>query len=158
MNKLKKYATKSDLMNVKIKFGKERFTFNLFEETQIEESKLDSLIKDQPASYSFLTMLLTRLSIQSTDLEEELKQLYEIEYINQITSTETDYYKTHGKFPAQKNAEIIVKGMDKYRELNDKVITVRNNKMIIATCVRAFELRSEMLRTLSANTRKENNV
>ena len=61
MKNLKKYSNSSSLMNIKIKYGEEIFKFNLKEELEINEDKINSELKEQPSIYGFLTLLHKKL-------------------------------------------------------------------------------------------------
>lgn len=146
MGKLSKYAKESDIMNIDIKYGSERFKFNLNDELVIKETNRDNEIKNHPRSYAFLSMLNVKLKTVVKDLHTELKATY---------SSRLKAIKDSGKYGSVKEAEFAVLRDKKYKALQSKISYVEEKKEEIEVAVRSFEQRKDLLQTLSANTRRE---
>ena len=151
MKKLNKYAQSSSLMKISLEYGMEKFQFNLFDELQINESIIANEIKQQPNSYAFLSMLQTNIMalVQKAKVSEEKM-----------------YYKLYDNFKAKTNPQTNRPNSDdvaKAKATKHKMYVAARNKTInlskqlstISNCVKAFEQRSSLIQTLSANRRKE---
>ena len=76
MDKLKKYSAESNLMNVRIRYGEDVYSFNLYHELIVDENKINSEIQNQPSGYAFLGMLHKKLIRKVKDKERELKKIH----------------------------------------------------------------------------------
>lgn len=151
MGRLKKFAKKSDLMNVKIRYGDETFKFNLYLETKIDIDSLDRELKEQPSSYSFLIMLHKKL-IKVKAVKEALKdRAYAKAFVLYKTSIDDSTNRTMSKEVAKEKAQI----NKAFIKAQDEHIQAVHDCNIIEACVRAFEQRKDILQTLSANHRNE---
>ncbi len=132
-------------MDVKIKYGKEVFEFNLNDELKISDSNRDNEIRNHPRSYAFLCMLSVKLKTIVKELHQESKRVYakRMAYLRE-------------KAPSVKEAEIKIRYDKKYLKALDDVTNAEELKDIVDVSVRAFEERKDLLQTLSANTRREN--
>ena len=150
-SKLLKYAESSDIMNITIKYGRERFSFNLNEELRINENIINSQIKDQPTSYAFLTMLQQKLIKLAKDKEFELQKIY----ARQLESLRGGKDPSTGRPPSKDSCEVIILASDEYQEKAKELVLIESNANTIRRAVEAFEQRKDILQTLSANLRKE---
>ena len=151
MSRLNKYARKSDLMKVQIRYGDEIFKFNLYQETRIEENSINKELQNQPSSYSFLIMLHKKL-IGIKSIAEALKdRAYAKAFIGYKTKIDDSTGRATSKEVAKEKAQI----NKRYTEAEDEYLRANTNCNIIEACVRAFEQRKDILQTLSANQRKE---
>ncbi len=151
MSRLKQYARKSDLMNIKIRYGEEVFKFNLYKETKIDVDSLDRELKEQPSSYSFLTMLHKKL-IKVKATKEALKdRAFARAYVLHKTAIDDSTGRATSKEVAKEKAQI----NKNFIKSQDEFIQATHDCNIIDSCVRAFEQRKDILQTLSANHRKE---
>ncbi len=152
MKKLNTYAEKSSLMRISLHYGDEKFEFNLFEELQINESIISKELKNQPSAYAFLSML----QIQTAFLKDKAK-----------VNEEKVYHKLYDTFKAKTNPQTKRPNSDDvakakaikhsmYIKARNKTISLSKQHGTISNCVKAFEQRSSLLQTLSANRRKEN--
>lgn len=145
---------KSKLMDIFIKFNKESFKFNLFEELKIDEGTINSEIMEQPTYYAFLAVLAVKLNKRALDLEKELNKIY------------ADYYVTYkGEIDPNTSrpynndmAEALATTEPEYQEVLEKYNTAVYNKNLIETCSKAFEQRASLLQSLSANVRREKSI
>lgn len=152
MKKLNLYAEKSSLMRISVQHGEEKFEFNLFEELKINESIITKEIKNQPNSYAFLSLLQVELSY----MKDKAK-------INEEKVYHTLYARFKAKINAQTkrpNSDDVAKAMtmkhSKYIKARNKTLSLSKQHGTISNCVKAFEQRSSLIQTLSANKRKEN--
>jgi len=139
-------------MNIKIKYGEEIFKFNLKEELEINEDKINSELKEQPSIYGFLTLLHKKLIRLKEEAELEKDSLYSSEYIKWKDSinksTNKVYSDDYCKHKALSNL--------KYKLSYKKFIKANEIASILGSCVKSFEQRKDMIQTMSANLRKEN--
>ena len=149
-SKLRGYAKTKALMDINIKYGDESFSFNLFEELQINESLIMRELKNNPSSYGFLTMLHKKLIRKKKDTELEKDKLYASLHIKAKQNTEL-----FGKVPTKEDISQMVENTKSYQIMRADHIKVVHDCDIIEACVRAFEQRASLLQTISANLRKE---
>lgn len=154
MGKLKKYARSSNLMNFEIKYGSKTIEFNLYQELRIDENTINTDIENQPQIYSFIKMLYT-FYIQETEKAKRDKESALAKAIERLlTSDRTKYYKERSTYPPGNLAEKLAKQDALYLKAIDKFINCQNTRDKLKDAVESFELRGELLRTLSANKRK----
>lgn len=152
MSKLKKYSKGSNLMNIKIKYGSEKFSFNLYQEMIVNENTINKEIKEQSTHYAFLSMLQTRLARSRDDTQAEFEKieagLY-IEFKEEINpNTSREYSKD--------TVEMLVKNEKKYQEALNKLNKIKDSYRTISSCVKSFEQRKDLIQSLSANIRNNN--
>lgn len=151
MKKLNQYAEKSSLMRIRIDHDGEKFQFNLFEELQINESIIAKEIKQQPNSYAFLMMLQVKLQAMASRAKVNEEKIYDRLY---------DLFKSRTNPQTNRpNSDDVAKAKagkhSKYIKARNKTISLSMQLGTISNCVKAFEQRSSLLQTLSANRRKE---
>jgi hypothetical protein len=151
MKKINQYAEKSSLMKVTVKQGEETFEFNLFEELQINESIISKELKNQPTSYAFLTML----QIQTSALYQKAKANEERVHNKLYLRYKKKRSEQTGRPNSDDVAKAMVTGNEVYTIAQNKTIALAKQLGTISNCVKAFEQRSSLLQTLSANRRKE---
>lgn len=138
-------------MSISVSHNGEKFTFNLFEELQINESIISKEIKEQPASYAFLSMLQTKLSedwaLAKINEEKTYNKLY-IRYKAKVN-------KQTGRPNSDDLAKAYTSRNPIYIKAQENTLKLSKQYGTIANCVRAFEQRSSLIQTLSANKRKE---
>ncbi len=149
--KLDKYVKKSDLMNISINSGGEKFVFNLYEELKIDTSIMEREIKDQPSYYSFLSLLLVQLENVEDDREFEYKKI-EAELLIKYKG-ERDPLTNKPLNNDVAGAKVLANS--KYKIAYKKYAKAKKTKGIIKSAVKSFEQRQSLLQTLSANTRNE---
>lgn len=147
MNKssILKYAKSSQLMNIQIKVGNELISFNLYEELKIDDNVLNRELKGQAPSQAFLIIVHKNLIKEISTMELDLKKIIASKW---TTLKEGNHGMTKDdiKNKIDKNATVIM--------MNKKLIKLVYQKDMLEACIKAFEQRSNMLQTLSANTRK----
>jgi len=151
MSRLKKFAKKSDLMNVKIAVGKEKFNFNLFKEIVIDEDQLSKDIKDQPSAYAFLTMLHAKLVKHKKQIETDKDRAFSIAFVRYKKMIDGNTQRPHSKELAKERANID----PRVKKAEDKLLKASYELDVIGACVTAFEQRASLMQTLSANVRSQ---
>lgn len=151
MGRISRYSGKSNLMNILIKYNGEKFQFNLFKETIINEDNITEELKEQPSSYAFLTMLHKSLLKQYAELEILEKKAYAHAYLKHKEANSPVTGRVNSDDVAKQKAELDMKYLRAQRE----VIKSKYEVNILGDCIKAFEQRKDMLQTLSANRRKE---
>lgn len=153
MKKLEKYINKSPLMYIRIRYGTEIFKFNLYEELIINENKINTELKEQPSYYGFVGMLLIKLQRSKDDIEAELNNTEARLYIKYKTEINSNTNRENPK----DLAEALVINHKDYQDTLLKFHKLKESVGIIKQCLLAFEQRSNLLQSLSANRRKEVN-
>ncbi len=151
MGLLSKYAEKSDLMNIDITYAGKRYRFNLYNELQVKERNLNSVLKSHASSYSFLTQLNNELIFQYELLEKNVERTYSKLYA---------IYKekkspTTGRPYSDDMCKAKVLSSKMYKKAVYEMLVMKKNKGTLDRCVKAFETRAFLIQTLSANVRKE---
>lgn len=151
MGSLKEYANKSELMNISIKYGTEKFTFNLGTELKITEDRINFELKEQPSSYAFLSLLHKKLlrSLNDKLLEKDK------EYGRLFNGRKDDTNPDTGKPYNDELCKNYALKHDDYMEVALEVNILREKVGVLETAIRAFEMRKDMIQTLSANIRGE---
>lgn len=149
--RIKRYVDKSPVLDISIKYGDETIRFNLANELVIDEGRINEELKEQPSYYGFLTLLLNRLERVEADKKAELSKINSkllIQYKGEIDpSTNRPYNNDVAKALVDNNSEYQV-ALKRYNK-------ARENRGIVSSCVEAFNQRSHLLQSLSANVRKE---
>lgn len=152
MKRIRKYASSSSLMDVKITYGDETFSFNLFEELVVDENKINQEIKEQPSSFAFLAMLHKKLLRTSKDKRAEMDKAYARAYIQYKKRIDPE---TQRQYPKESAKELATKS-----PIYQKAIRIYHQAEedwgVIDSCVKGFEQRKDLIQTLSANIRKTN--
>ena len=150
-SKLNDYSKGSKLMNIKVKYGKEEFKFNLYKELIIDENTLNRELKEQPSLYGFLTLLHKKLIRIKEDKETEVNKIYADVYI--------DMKNNRNQLTGKPNADDLCKQTaiadTDYNNAKKVLSKATEQANIIGSCVRSFEQRKDVIQTLSANLRKE---
>ena len=150
--KIKSLAKRSSLMDVSIQYGKDKIKFNLFEELQVDEARINDELKNQPSYYGFLSILAVKLKRSMDDKKSQLlkveKELF-IEY-------KEDVDKATGRPYSNDMAEALVIQEEDYQTALKEYLKAEEDYGIIKACVDAFTQRSHLVQSLSANIRKIN--
>lgn len=151
MRKLDRYANKSQLMDIRIKLGEELFKFNLFEELVVNENIINDELKAQPTISGFLGSLHTKLDRIKEDKEAEMDKVYHELFVK---------YKRQKNDLGRPNSDDMTKSLaishKKYQKAACEYRTAKENATLIKVSLQAFEQRSYLIQTLSANLRKNN--
>jgi hypothetical protein len=153
MKRLQKLASTSQIMDVYIKYGDEKFKFNLYRELQIldeSEGSLNTEIRGQPTTYGFLSMLLTKLKKLQRELDVEKTEVFSEILVNIKSEKDPLTGKPYTKDSAEAKVVMTKEYQEKMKEYNN----ILHNVETLETCVEAFNQRSYLIQTLSANLRK----
>lgn len=146
-SKLNKYASKSELMNMSIKYGDEHFKFNLFEELAINENVINKELRGQTQSQAFLAILHKKLIRLAADKKIELDKQKARVWLKGKKD------QINGRVPTKEDLRAMVDADIKSIKLSQLVVDLEHQCNLLETCVRTFETRAHMLQTVSANTR-----
>lgn len=148
-NKLYKYASSTDIMDVCINFNGQKIKFNLYQELIIIEDVVNREVKNQSVSYAFLLILHKRLLAKLADAEFNLKKAKAKLWATSKDGQEKRVTKDDIKSQIDSNPKILLKE----KQVND----LQADCNILEACVKAFDQRSNQLQTLSANLRRTTN-
>lgn len=152
MGKIQKYAAKSQIMDISIHFGEESFSFNLHEELEISEERLQREIQGQPSSFAFLSMLHKKLLKVAKDQEMKMKAVRAQQYLNWKQDINPETSRPYSDDQSDAYAEVSKKYQEALKEYLDAFDMVNT----IETAVKSFEMRANLIQTLSANSRSKN--
>lgn len=151
--RLSDIARKSKIPLINLKVNGELISFNIYQESKINEDNLNSELKKQPSLYSYLTTLNNELTQICEDQEVEVERIYSKRLL--FYKIEENFYsKKHGKV-SDKMAEVLVNQDEIYIAAKIKLNRLKKDKFNVYSAVRAFEQKKDILQTLSANVRKE---
>lgn len=151
MGKLNKYAGESGLMRIKISYGDEDFSFNLFKELVVDENTINKQIKEQPSSYAFLTMLHKKLIRVMKDKENEMIKIFKVLFIKYKKDTD----EGTGRVYSNDMAEALAYRHATHQAAIRLYHQAQENANILYACVSSFEQRANLIQTISANLRRE---
>lgn len=151
IRKLKDYSLESPIMVILIKYGEEKFVFNLGKEVEIREGLEQEELLKQPSAYSFLTTLHKNLIKEQSLAKVVEKKAYARAYLKYKDQTNNLTSRPNSDDTAKAKAEL----NKDYLAAQADLISLNYEVQIIEAAVRAFEQRKEILQTLSANQRKE---
>lgn len=131
---------------LKIKFDGEDYLLDLGKELQISETKINSLIADNPANYGLLLQAKSTAVAKRDQLEREKDKIFSQIYISVVDSNPkaTKEYATH-----KANANT------KYQVANDKFLKAKEYADRLISVCKALEMKAQLLQTFSSNIRKE---
>ncbi len=144
MSKLVSYAESSPIMDIKIKYNDQVFAFNLDKELKVSEATVATHLKNQTRGYAFLAMLHKKLMIKVRDEQKALNR-YKYSKLAQIKPN----------FSTLKEAEANMSSDIKLLKMENSLLHLEEARDTIEVAVRAFEMRKDLIQTLSANIRKE---
>ena len=128
-----------------INHGKKKYRVDLNEELKIDENVIDGSLRKSPSNYALLVLVRDKLIYERDTLEKEKDQAYSKAWL---------YYKESGNLSneaASHKAEMnkAYQGcLERYQKAEYKA------NRLISIC-RAYENRENILRTISANLRKQ---
>lgn len=149
--KLAENIKKTDILDISIRYGKEKISFNLVDELKINEARVNEEIKTQPSYFGFLSILMIRLDRLRNDKKAEInktKARLFIKYKDELDP------KTNR--PLNNDlAEAKVETNEKYQKLLGEYHKIEEDWASIKSCVEAFQQRASLIQTISANHRLE---
>lgn len=135
---------KADTLNIIYKG--EKITIDISKELSISESIINSQLKESPSSYAFLTMVKNKYLSECKKLEREKELAYSEAYI---------FYKNSNDKMTNEMANHKANSNKKYQAIYDKWLRAQNKSETLVSICKAYESRENIMRTLSANLRKE---
>lgn len=136
---------KSDIL--KVKYQGKIIRINITKELSINESIINSQLKDSPSSYAFLCMLKNKYIKERDKLDREKEIAYSEAWL---------YYKSSDSKMNNDTANHKANTNKKYISIYNKWQKISNIAENLISICRAYENRENILRTISANLRKEN--
>lgn len=136
---------KSDIL--KVRYQGKIIGINITKELSINESIINSQLKDSPSSYAFLCMLKNKYIKERDKLDREKEIAYSEAWL---------YYKSSDSKMNNDTANHKANTNKKYISIYNKWQKISNIVENLISICRAYENRENILRTISANLRKEN--
>lgn len=151
MGKLDKIASGSPLMEIKVKYRGKTYTFNLYEETQVNANTLNRDLKSHASSYAFLLQLRNSLEKTSMELEAAKEKTYNKLYLR--------YKKQNNPLTNRPMSDDAAKSKALaspiYQDAVTEHINALHNFKTLRDAIRAYEVRKELMQSLGANIRNE---
>ncbi|MEG1415370.1 MAG: hypothetical protein RSC49_02080 [Clostridium sp.] len=138
-------STKSDIL--KVSYEGKIITINITKELSINENIINSQLKESPSSYAFLCMIRNKYIKERDSLERQRDIAYSEAWL---------YYKQSDSNMNNDTAKHKANTNKRYLSLSEKWSKVNSKAENLISVCKAFENRENILRTLSANLRKEN--
>lgn len=138
-------TVKSDIL--KVRYQGKIIRINITKELSINESIINSQLKDSPSSYAFLCMLKNKYIKERDKLDREKEIAYSEAWL---------YYKSSDSKMNNDTANHKANTNKKYISIYNKWQKISNIAENLISICRAYENRENILRTISANLRKEN--
>ena len=135
---------KSDTLTIVYKGDK--VTIDISKELSISESIINSQLKESPSSYAFLTTVKNKYLNECKKLEREKDLAYSEAYI---------FYKNSNDRMTNEMANHKANSNKKYQAIYSKWLKAQNKAEVLVSICKAYESRENIMRTLSANLRKE---
>ena len=137
------------MMRVRLSYDGEEFDFNLAAELKINREGLDKELKNHATSYAFISMLHVKLVIKHKELNKSLaaKKNRKIPMVR----------KQQGLSSLKEAEAYLLKNDKKLRDGERELLALEELKDVLEIAVKSFEYRKDLLQTISANKRRENN-
>lgn len=132
---------------LKVRYQGKIIRINITKELSINESIINSQLKDSPSSYAFLCMLKNKYIKERDKLDREKEIAYSEAWL---------YYKSSDSKMNNDTANHKANTNKKYISIYNKWQKISNIVENLISICRAYENRENILRTISANLRKEN--
>lgn len=138
-------------MEFDITYAGKRYRFNLNQELQINERRLNSLLKTHASSYSFLTMLSNRITYEYELLEKDVERTYNKLY----KSYKEQKSNATGRLNSDELCKAKALASKLYKQKVHEMLKMKLQKNNLDKACKSFETRAFLIQTLSANVRKE---
>lgn len=141
-----------DKLDIRIVYRGRKYKIKIGQELAINESIINSQLKNHPSNYGFFTMVRVLL-LRDKDRAEK--------YLDYIRSKLYDRYSTMinevtGKPYTKEMVESKIKLNVNYNKAMDSFINCKFRWGQVDAAVKAYEARERLLQTISSNLRKEN--
>lgn len=130
-------------MDIKIKLGDKVYAFNLDKELKMSENRVSIHLMNQARSYAFVAMLHKKLIIKARDQQKAISRARDLAI--------SKYLSDNGVMAAKAKSA----NDPRVKKLEDDLLHIEEARDTIEVCVRSFEMRKDLIQTLSANIRKE---
>ena len=134
------------LKPLKIKYNGQHYTIDLNKELSINENLIGSQLRDSPSSYYLLCTIRDKYIKERDSLAREKEYAY-----SQLWT----YYKDSNERWNNDYVDNKVKQSKKYSSIYDRYIKAQEKANQFISLCRAYESRENILRTISANLRKQ---
>lgn len=134
------------LKPLKIKYNGQHYTIDLNKELSINENIIGSQLRDSPSSYYLLCTIRDKYIKERDSLAREKEYAY-----SQLWT----YYKDSNERWNNDYVDNKVKQSKKYSSICDRYIKAQEKANQFISLCRAYESRENILRTISANLRKQ---
>lgn len=134
------------LKPLKIKYNGQHYTVDLNKELSINENLIGSQLRDSPSSYYLLCTIRDKYIKERDSLAREKEYAY-----SQLWT----YYKDSNERWNNDYVDNKVKQSKKYSSICDRYIKAQEKANQFISLCRAYESRENILRTISANLRKQ---
>lgn len=138
---------KNNIDILKVKFQGKVIEIDVQKELEIDENIINSQLKKSPSSYAFLCMIRNSYIRRRDQLEREKDLAYSEAWL---------YYKDSDSKMNNDTANHKANTNKKYTSLYKKWKLVSSKADDLIALCKAYENRENILRTISANIRKEN--
>lgn len=142
----------TSIMDVNIKYGKEKINFNLHKELIISERQINNEITEQPSHYAFLSLLLNKLETIKSQKESDLNKIRAKKFIKYKNKIDPKTNRPYNNDIAESKTIID----PEYLSTEKAFIKAKEDWSTIKSCVEAFNQRASLIQSLSANIRKIN--
>lgn len=149
MNPIRKYR-KSPINTITIKYGEELISIDMAKALLILESTMEEEIKTQPSYYFFISALHKKLLTTFERLKVRRKQVFA-----QLLEKARNKRGPSGRYLSDTDAKAVVEKNKKFIRTCERCIEARDQADQLYSAVRAFEMRANLLQTLSSNLRKQ---
>lgn len=142
----------TDILDLKVDIGNKSYTIDMREELKISESTVTSALKKQPTHYAFLATIHRRALVIKREKEGKLNKIYSTLF----AKYKSDYNPV--KYPRGISNDLVNAKVErnlKYIKAKKELESITAQVDVLEVYVRAFEQRSSLIQTLSANMRKE---
>lgn len=144
METVKISEIKADILE--IKYQGKKIKIDLTKELSINESVINSQLKDFPSNYAFLCLLRDKAIKKKDTLEKEKDRKFSELWI---------FYKGSDPKMTNDTATHRAIGSKKYQDAESDLLKASYEASRLISICRAYESRERILQTLSANLRKE---
>lgn len=142
----------TNILDLKVEIDGKSYTIDMRKELEISESTVTQALKNQPTHYAFLSTIHKRALVIKREKERNLDRTYSSLY----SKYKSDYDPV--KYPRGLNNDLVAAKVEKnlkYLKAKKELESILSQVEILESYVRAFEQRSSLIQTLSANMRKE---
>ena len=143
---IKELKRESSINHLTVRVRGKKLDIDLSKELAVNETSINTLISENPSSYSLISILKSKAVAARDQLEREKDRIFSQVYVSVVDSNPkaTKEYATH-----KANANT------KYQVANDKFLEAKEYADKLISICKAFEMKAQLLQTFSSNIRKE---